>query len=382
MLYKKNGAEEGFILGDANAGIITANKLRMHTDNDVDITVVGKSEYTYFKPDGVLIPFNEINYKETFKKTDFVLNYGINRIKALATKINLNDHYVDLDNGKSISYDYLVIATGDRLVPEDVPGYNDGIYHFYDLNNVLKLKEGLESFNGGKIVVGPASVPFQCPVAPSEFVFGIDKILKSRGLRDKSDITLIMPMDDILPFKNVSDVVRSGLEENKINFIPKFKNVTVDGKSKTITSESGEKLNYDMLVLIPPHKGQEFLIKSGLSENTGYVTVDKTKLNYGDYDNVYVVGDAVDFPMKVGAMGHSMAAYVASKIASQINGNYSETSFDGFMGCSTVFTDHTAFTLSFDYSSKPFLNFASHSDYFLKYISADTYFSSILRGIL
>lgn len=55
------------IIGDASAGIITANKLRMHTDNNVKITVIGDSTGTYFKPNSVLIPFNDINYNETLK---------------------------------------------------------------------------------------------------------------------------------------------------------------------------------------------------------------------------------------------------------------------------------------------------------------------------
>ncbi len=369
------------IIGDANAGIITANKLRIHTGNNVKISIIGKSEKTYFKPDGVLIPFNDIDYNETVRNTDSVLNYGIDRVKAFVTKINLDDKYVSLDNGKTLPYDYLVIATGDRLVPEDVPGYNDEVYHFYDMNNALKVKEGLNNFKGGKIVIGPASMPFQCPVAPAEFAFEVNKFLTNRNLRDKSEITLIMPSDDVLPFKSVSDFMKKGFSDKNINFIPKFKDPVIDGKNKEISS-GDNKLKYDMLVLIPPHKGQKFLTESGLADETGYVNVDKFKLNYKDYDNVFVVGDAANFPMKVGALGHSEAAYVASKIAKDINGNLSNDLYDGFMGCSTVFTDNTGFTLSFDYNSKPTVNYASKTDYFIKYISANTYFSSILRGIL
>ncbi len=369
------------IIGDANAGIITANKLRMHTDNNVKIKIIGNSEKIYFKPDGVLIPFNDINYKETLKNTDAVLTYGIERIRALATKINPEDKYVSLDNGKTLPYDYLVIATGDRLVPEDVPGYNDDVYHYYDLNNAMKTKEGLNNFKGGKIVIGPASMPFQCPVAPSEFVFELDKFLTGRNLRDKTEITLIMPSDDVLPFKPVSDFIRNGFSEKKINFIPKFKDPVIDGKTKEITS-GDNKLKYDMLVLIPPHKGQKFITDSGLADETGYINVDKFKLNYKDYDNIYAVGDAINFPFKVGALGHSEASYVANTIAKDINGNLTSDLYDGFMGCSTVFMDNSGFTLSFDYNSKPTVNYAGKTDYFLKYISANVYFSSILSGIL
>jgi NADH dehydrogenase, FAD-containing subunit len=156
----------------------------------------------------------------------------------------------------------------------------------------------------------------------------------------------------------------------------------VQPEKNSIVSSAGESLKYDKLVLIPPHKGQKFISDSGMADDSGYINVDKFTLRYGDYDNVFVVGDAANFPMKVGALGHSEAAYVAGRIASESDGVISDDKFDGFMGCSSVYTAQTGFTLSFDYDSKPFVNFASKSDYFLKYISGDTYFSSIIRGVI
>ncbi|MCL4453084.1 FAD/NAD(P)-binding oxidoreductase [Ferroplasma sp.] len=370
------------ILGDANAGIITANKLRMRTGNDVEITIVGDSDKTYFKPEGVLIPFYGIDYRDTVKPTDSLINYGIKRIKSMAKKINPDNRQVILENGAILEYDYLVIATGDRLVPENVPGYNSDIYHFYDMEHVIKLREKLKTIKGGKIVVGPASIPFQCPVAPEEFVFGLDALLRKKGVRGKSEITLIVPMDDVLPFKNVSDLEKKGFSDLGINFVPKFKTQNVDPDQHVIISESGESIDYDTLILIPPHMGQKVIMESGMGAGNGYIDVDKFTMRYRDYDNVYVVGDAANFPMKVGALGHSEAAYVAGRIASDTDGTYNEDKFDGFMGCSSVYPGQTGFTLSFDYYSKPFVNFASKTDYFLKYISGDTYFSSIIRGIL
>ncbi len=370
------------IIGDANAGIITANKLRMHTGKDVNITIIGNSEKTYFKPEGVLIPFNGIDYRDSIKPTDFLINYGIKRIKALATRIDPANRSVVLDNGQKLTYDYLVIATGDRLVPEDVPGYSPDVYHFYDIDNVLRLKKMLKGFKGGKIVVGPASTPFQCPVAPGEFMFGLDLLLRNKGIRENSELTLIVPMKDVLPFKSVSDFVRKGFEDHNINFIPDFKTEHIEPEKNSIVSSNGESLQYDKLVLIPPHRGQKFLSDSGMAGDSGYVDVDKFTLAYSDYDNIFAVGDAANFPMKVGALGHSEAAYVAERIASESDGVISDTKFDGFMGCSSIYAEQRGFTLSFDYNSKPSVNFASTPDYFLKYISGDTYFSSIIRGMI
>ncbi len=371
------------VIGDANAGLIFANKLRMHTNiNDVKITLIGNSVKTYFKPDGVLIPFNDIDYHETVRNTDSLIHYGIERIKALATFINPDDHYVKLDNSKVIEYDYLVIATGDRLSTGEINGYSDSVLHFYDLNNALKLKQELNNIKSGNVVIGPARLPFQCPMAPYEFAFELKLFLKKRHLDNSVKITVISPMDGALPFNELSNNIIKRLSNENIEFHGKFESESIDREKKVLKSTNGETINFDHLVLIPVHHGQKFLIDSGLANENGYVDVDKYKLNYKNYDNLFVIGDAANFMLKVGAFGHSQASYLARYIAAETSGFTPDDYFDGYLGCSSVVDNHTGMTLSFDYDSKPKANFSSFMDYYLKYISANVYFSSIIHGVL
>ena len=82
----------------------------------------------------------------------------------------------------------------------------------------------------------PRRYAISMPVVLSEFASGPDKFLAQCNLRDRKEITIIIPSDDVLPFKPVSDFIRNGFSEKKINFIPQFKDSVIDGKTKEISS--------------------------------------------------------------------------------------------------------------------------------------------------
>lgn len=371
------------ILGDGDIGTIMANKLRFHVDiKDVEITVVGNSTEHYFKPDGVHISFNMIDYKKSVKPTDFLFNYGINYIHDEITRINVADKSVSTKTGRTLDYDYLIIATGNRFTPEEIPGYGEEAKHFYDLKHALELQQSLKGFKGGKVIIGQASIPIMCPPAPYEFTFLLDEYLRFKGIRDKTEIHYVYPLNRVFTIPNVSDFVAKKFDERGIITHTLFNVDSVDPKNKQLVSLEGENLNYDLLVLVPPHKGQKVITDSGLADNGGYIDVDRNKLNYKDYDNVFVIGDATNLPVsKAGATGHFQSVYLANRIASETTGNIYNEVYDGSVACTTVTGYERGVTLYFTYTKPPKAKFDSKTDYLFKYQSADTFFSSMIRGV-
>lgn len=372
------------VLGDGAAGTIISNKLRFLTkQEDAEITVIGNSKFHYFKPDGIHIPLGIKNYKDSVKKTEFLFNYGINFVRDTVTAIDVENRNVKTDSGRDFTYDYLIIATGDRLVPEEIPNFQKEASHFYTLDASLELGKKLASFKGGKIVIGPSTIPYQCPPAPYEFTFQLDRYLRRRGIRDKTELHYMFPLNRVFTMENVSDHVQKLFDEKDVVYHTLFNMETIEADKKVVTSLEGEDLPYDLLILVPPHKGQEVITKSGLADEYGYIEVDRNKLNYGNYDNVFVIGDATDLPIsKAGATAHFQAEYLAGKIASEISGFVSEAEYDGSVACTTVTGDEKAFTLYFSYTRPPRAVFQSKLDYILKWTSADTYFSGMLRGVM
>lgn len=372
------------IIGDGAAGTIMANKLRFHSDpSEIRIVVIGNSSRHYFKPDGVHIPFGFRDYRNSVKPSAALFNYGVEYLRDTVSGINLDDGSVTTVSGKTIEYDYLVIATGDRFTTGDLPGYDQEAFHFYSLEGALKLKDRLKDFKGGRIVIGQASIPIQCPPAPYEFTFQLDQFLRLKGIRERTEIHYVYPLNRVFTIPNVAAYIE-GLFEEKGIIVHKMFNVdTIDSGSKRINSIEGESLPYDLLILVPPHRGQELLTKAGMADESGYVDVDRSHLNYGSYDNVFVVGDATNLPIsKAGATAHFESEYLANRISSEVNGNAFFESYNGEVACTTITGPNEGITLFFSYTKPPRANFQSKSDYFLKWTSSDTYFSAMIRGIM
>ena len=376
--------KRALILGDGAAGTIISNKLRLLTDrNDLEVVVIGNSTKHYFKPDGVQIPFSLKQYKKSVKPTEFLFNSGVQYIPGEVTRIDVDQRFVTLKSGKSYSYDYLIIATGDRFAPEEIEGYEGEAKHFYSLQNALELREDLAGFNGGDIVVGQASIPIQCPPAPYEFTFLLDQYLKDRGIREKTNIHYIYPLNRVFTIQNVSTYIEKLFEERGIITHTMFNVDKIDSKNKKVESLEGESVNYNLLVLVPPHKGQKVITQSGLAGDSGYVDVDRHKLTYGKYDDVFVIGDATNLPIsKAGATAHFQSEYLSHIIAHDVNGAVYEKEYKGEVACTTVTGGERAITLFFTYEKPPRASFQSKTDFLLKWTSSDTYFSGMLRGIM
>ncbi len=372
------------IVGDGAAGTIMANKLRFHsTPEEIEIDVFGNSERHYFKPDGVQIPFGFKDPANSFKPTQSLFNYGINYLKANIRKFDLENSTVTCEKNRTFKYDYLIIATGDRFSTEELPGYDKAASHFYSLEASMELRQKLRDFKGGKIVIGQASIPIQCPPAPYEFTFQLDQYLKLKGIRDKTEIHYIYPLNRVFTIPNVSDFIERLMEERGIVIHKMFNVDSLDPMGKKINSLEGETLDYDLLILVPPHSGQKIITENGLADNSGYIAVDRNHLNYKDYDNVFAIGDATDLPIsKAGATAHFQSEYLANRISNEVNGNAYFEAYNGDVACTTITGGNEAITLFFSYTRPPKANFESKADYFLKWTSSDTYFSAMLRGIM
>ncbi len=86
---------------------------------------------------------------------------------------------VKLMDGKVLGYDYLIVATGSEVHPEETEGLLDGgwqqnIFDFYTLEGACKLQRFLKHWPGGRLVRHIAEMPIKCPMAPLEFLFLAD----------------------------------------------------------------------------------------------------------------------------------------------------------------------------------------------------------------
>jgi sulfide:quinone oxidoreductase len=266
---------------------------------------------------------------------------GIKFVNSEVKEIDVKNSVVTTGQDEDLAYDYLVIALGAELAPEKVSGFESAL-HMYTLEDAKKLRDALSSFNGGSIRLVVCSTPFKCPAAPYEAAMLIDAYLRSKGLRDKSDIEVFTPEPLPMPVAgpDVGNAVVAMLNEKRINFHNNTKISSMDGSTKEIIFENDSREKYDLLIAIPPHTSPKVVRESDLADaSSGWIPVDPKSLQTR-HDGVYAIGDVASVKLsssgmmlpKAATFAFGQAEIVAFNIASLVLGTETR-SWDGFGEC-------------------------------------------------
>lgn len=345
------------IVGGGLAGTIIANGLCRHIGSelrkgDVSITMLGTTDTHMYQPGLLYVPFGKIREKELFRNQRKVLDKRVIFHIDPAANIDVDNKKVTCESGAVHDYDYLVLATGSRIMPQNIPGMAEGAHWFYDLEGARKMRDALDNFEGGKIVVN-VNAPHKCPVAPLEITFMLKEYLEGKGLWEKSEITYTYPIGRLHALEPVAHWAKPAMDEGGIKYETFFNTKEVDPSAKTITSEEGVTLDYDMLVTIPPHNGAEVITASGLGDG-GWVPTDKTKLLREGSTDVFVCGDTTNIPIsKAGSTAHFEADTVIDNLASLLTEGRWARDYDGKVFCFVETGMSTGTYVWFNYNTPP-----------------------------
>ena len=328
------------ILGGGSGGLAAAGRLKELLGNKISVTVIDKQRSFVLGFSLLRIMTGEKSEQEVTVPKEKVSQKGIKFINTEVNRIDVNNGIVTTGQGE-FAYNYLVVALGAELAPEKVPGF-ESAFHMYTLEDAKKLRDALSSFRGGSIRLIISSTPFKCPPAPYEAAMLIDDYLRSKGLRDKSDIQIFTPEPQPMPIAGpeVGNTVISMLNEKGIGFHNNAKVSSIDGSSKQIVFENGTREKYDLLIAIPPHTSPKVVRESDLADAaSGWIPVDPKNMQTR-HDRVYAIGDvaAVKLPSsgmmlpKAATFAFGQAEIVASNIASLVLGTETR-SWDGFGEC-------------------------------------------------
>jgi sulfide:quinone oxidoreductase len=330
------------VLGGGSGGLATAGRLKELLGDKINVTVIDKQKTFVLGFSLLRVMTGEKTEQEVTVRKEKVRQKGIKFINTEVNEIDVNNGIVRTGQGE-FAYDYLVIALGAELAPEKVPGF-ESAFHMYTLEDAKKLRDALSSFRGGSIRLVVSSTPFKCPPAPYEAAMLIDGYLRSKGLREESDMQIFTPEPQPMPIAGleVGNRIVSMLNEKGIGFHNNTKVSSIDGSLKQIVFENGTREKYDLLIAIPPHTSPKVVKESSGSDladaASGWIPVDPKNMQT-KHDRVYAIGDvaAVKLPSgmmlpKAATFAFGQAEIVASNIASSVLGTETR-SWDGFGEC-------------------------------------------------
>jgi sulfide:quinone oxidoreductase len=351
------------ILGGGVGGTLTANllvkKLRSRIDRgEVEIVVVDATGEHVYQPGFMYIAMGGERAANLHRPERGLLDKRVTLIVGEVERIDEADQVVILTDGLPLGYDQLVLATGSRIVPEAIEHFDTEAHHFYTAEAAARLRAALDRFDGGRIVIGIAGMPYKCPPAPLEVAFLLEAELRDRGLRGRTSIDFCSPIGRAFTIESVSEMATPILEAKHIELHTFFNVESIDPARKVIESLEGEELGYDLLILVPPHKGQQFLMDSGLAPAPGgWLPTDRHTLLVHGRNNVYALGDATDLPLsKAGSTAHFEAPVVAERIAAVVEvrapaGKHAD--YQGKVMCFFEIGDGKGTLLQFDYDHPP-----------------------------
>lgn len=337
------------VLGAGIGGVPMAYEMKETVGNQHEVVVISDSPTFHFVPSNPWIPPKwrkpedlKIELAPVMKKK------GINFIQQKATRVDPTNSKVELADGTSVEYDFLVIATGPRLAFDEIPGlgpegYTSSVCH---VDHAAVASEDFERLlaDPGPVVIG-AVQGASCFGPAYEYLMIVETELRRRKLRDKVPMTFVTsePYIGHLGLGGVGDtkgLLESALRDKTIKWITNAKVDRIEAGMMFITEvdEQGQdkikhELPFKHSMMLPAFTGVDAVRNcgvEGLINPRGFVIVDQHQRN-PTFKNIYSVGVCVALPPvektplpvgtpKTGYMIESMVTATAHNIQSELEG--------------------------------------------------------------
>lgn len=349
------------ILGAGTGGTMVANKMAHELDpQEWRIVIVDKFETHYYQPGFLFIPFGIYSPNDVIKpKRDFI-PHNVEYILSDIELIEPNKNRVVLSKeNKVINYDYIVIATGTQIHPDETEGmledgWHENKFDFYTIEGATALSRFLKFWKGGRMVVNVTEMPIKCPVAPLEFLFLADWFFHERGMRDDVELIYATPLDGAFTKPRASAILGDMLDQKGIKLVPDFNIGSVDNDAQKIVSWDEQEVEYDLFVTVPTNMGADVIDRSGMGDELNYIEIDKHTLQSDKWENVWVIGDAGNAPTsKAGSVAHFMLDVLIENILRHIEGLEPQPKYDGHANCYIESGFEKGILIDFNYDVEP-----------------------------
>ncbi|MDO8366907.1 MAG: FAD/NAD(P)-binding oxidoreductase [Saprospiraceae bacterium] len=358
------------VLGGGWGGLTAAHALRGLVPKDYRIVVIEKSQSFIFYPSFLRVAIGEKPDLDTVESPmKNLLRKDIEIINETVIRIHPETRTVETD-AQTLQADYLIIAMGSELYPDNIPGFSESALNLYDTKGSFDIHEKLKDFKKGKIAFLITRTPFRCPPAPYEGAMLTEWFMRQRGVRQDVEISIYTPEKQPMPVAGpeIGEVFKQILAERNINYYPEHSVTSIDGKTDKIYFSNNQEADYDLLIGVPPHGAPQSIVDSGLTDSSGYIPVHPQTMQLLEnvdelttrYPQVYAIGDNTAIRLlngmmlpKAGVFAEAQAHIVAGNIAAEIKGEKHSGLFDGRGICYVDVGDGMAAEGSGDFYAYP-----------------------------
>ena len=328
------------VVGGGIGGVVAASELRRRLGRGDRVTLVDKGGRHVFQPDFLWVMMSWREPERIQRDLARLSRRGIEVVTAEVRRLDSGAHRLETSAGP-LAYDRLILAPGAELASDALEGFSTAARNLYTLEGAMRLREDLSAFRKGRVVVLISSTPFKCPAAPYETAFLLDYHFRRRGVRDSVSIDVVTPEPQPMPVAGaeVGKALAGMLRERGIGYRPLSKPARVDSAARDVVLGTGERIPFDLLVGVPPHRAPAFVRETGLTDGSGWIPVDPRTLKTS-VEHVYALGDVTAIKLangmflpKAGVFAHRQAEAVARTLAAELTPRADGGTFDGIGHC-------------------------------------------------
>jgi sulfide:quinone oxidoreductase len=340
---------EVVVLGAGLSGTLMAYELVPQLRREDRLTVIGQGARYHFVPSNPWVAVGwrdqqdiEVDLEEVMRRKN------IRYLPQGARRLHPSENRVELEDGSSVAFDYLVIATGPDLAFDEIPGlgptgHTQSICH---VDHAVKAKDAFDRFvqAPGPIIVG-AVQGASCFGPAYEFAFILDTELRKRRIRDRVPMTFVTaePYIGHLGLDGVGDtkgLLESEMREHHIKWITSARVKSIEAGKMTVEEVADDgsvrkahELSFSYSMMLPAFRGVAAVRGiEGLTNPRGFIQVDRHQRNPA-YPNIFAIGVCVAIPPvgatpvptgvpKTGFMIESMVTATAQNIGALLRGKH------------------------------------------------------------
>eukprot|EP01132_Coremiostelium_polycephalum_P007593 gene7593-9337_t len=331
------------IVGGGTGGLSVGAQLQKSFKEKGDIVIIEPSDKHYYQPLWTLVGGGIFTKDKSVRDEKDYIPKGTSWEKDSVVEFKPKDNKVITKDGKSIEYDYLVVATGLTIYWEKVKGLKEtlgknGVTSNYSFESVDKTFEFIKNLKSGVAIFTFPNTGIKCGGAPQKIMWLADDYFRKHGVRDSINIQFNTAGVSMFAVKKYSDALDLLAKERGVtqNFKHNLIEIKGDSKEAVFETPEGKKVvKYDMIHVTPPMGPSDVIKNSPLADPaTGFVNVNKETLQHVEYKNVFALGDCTNLPTsKTAAAITKQAPCLVANLISHKNGDTMEAKYDGYTSC-------------------------------------------------
>jgi sulfide dehydrogenase [flavocytochrome c] flavoprotein chain len=248
---------------------------------------------------------------------------GVKIIHEEASALDPSARRVRIGEGL-LEFDRLILSPGIDFQWDQVEGLaqaKDTVLNAWKAGpQTIALAQQIQSMaDGGVFVLTIPPAAYRCPPGPYERICQVAWYLKNNKPKSK-----VIALD-----ANPNIVSKGGLFKAawqaypNIDYRPSSKVVKVDVSARTVSTELGDTVKYDVLNLIPPQRAAAIAVQADLvGGDKRWCEVDHVTYESVKAKNIHIIGDStIGIPVpKSGTVANAMGKIAANAVVSLVNG--------------------------------------------------------------